>query len=222
MSEQPEKPAIFCGSMVRAILEDRKTMTRRVIQPPPSGTENFPPNQFCDSWYFRDAYYACPENDIGRYVKCPYGVPGTRLWVRETWAAFNTGYYDRPEMGVFYRADGEQERIDRGRWRPSIHMPRWASRLTLEVCEVRVERLQSISAEDARAEGIREVTKDGQVKKYCVYDRGDMSSTPWAEMARDPVSAYRLLWDSINGKRSGCSWADNPWVWKVSFRRLDQ
>ena len=97
-------------------------------------------------------------------------------------------------------------------------MPRWASRLTLEVKAVRVERLQEISEADARAEGIRLVTKDGTVNKFCVYDQGNYSSIPWSEMPRDAVSSYRSHWDSINAKR-GHGWVTNPWVWVVEFKK---
>ena len=96
-------------------------------------------------------------------------------------------------------------------------MPRKLSRITLEITAVRVERLQDISEEDAMAEGIRRVTKDGSLFKYCVYDKGDISSTPWAEMPHTAVGAYAALWNSINGAGS---WDANPWVWVIEFKKI--
>ena len=150
-------------------------------------------------------------------LRCPYGAPGDALWVRETWAPLGdilTEVIGRPRV---FRADADLVRDDSGdrvgwwlgetflegserpfRWRPSLHMPRWASRITLDVVSVRVERLQAISEADAEAEGVS----------------ADLESRT---LARD---AFRELWDSINGKRPGCSWDDDPWVWVVEFRRI--
>src|SRR5690606_17555323 len=158
---------------------------------------------------------------------CPYGAAGTRLWVRETWAPLGdqlTEVTGRPRV---FRADADLVRDDSGdrvgwwlgetflegserpfRWRPSLYMPRWASRITLEVTEVRVQRLQEITEEDAIAEGVAAnpyVMCDGTVDEL-------MSIS-----ARDN---FRALWDTINGKRPGCSWKANPWVWVVEFRRI--
>jgi hypothetical protein len=117
----------------------------------------------------------------------------------------------------FYRATGDTLPPS-WKWRPSIFMPRWASRITLEVTEVRIERVASISEYDAQAEGVSAVTKDGNLFKYCVMDRGDMSSQPWVEMPRSAVDAYAALWSRINGE---ASWAANPWVWALTFKRVD-
>jgi hypothetical protein len=132
---------------------------------------------------------------------CPYGVPGDRLWVRECWSCLDS--HSRPGSRIAFRADtadGERVRVD-APWRPSIHMPRWASRLTLEVTGVRVERLQDISEEDALAEG--------------------MERHLWEETMHGDthlqVLDYRALWESINGPGS---WDANPWVWAVSFKLL--
>lgn len=206
-----ERPILFQGAMVRALLAGTKTQTRRVVK------------GVALDWLHPDGFtpefVAHRENGL-----CPYGKPGDRLVVRETWQ-----YYDWTEDGypfVRYAADNASvlhehfsedwaERLqdvwvdlssvenltidnrarDR-RWRPSIHMPRWASRILLEITEVRVERLQSISEADARAEG-------------CVSD-----------VEGDAADHYASLWDSINGKRPGMAWADNPWVCAVSFRKL--
>lgn len=199
-----ERPILFSAPMVRAILDGRKSQTRRYLT--------------------SDTNFTCEELT---QLKCRYGVPGDRLWVRETWCAvlprkdggleYNGARLVTPPDGesveLWYRADGELGPIsclfdDGPRWRPSLHMPRWASRLTLEVTSVRVERLQDISEEDAKAEGI------GEAKPW-VFDGGGPAMGPTA------THAFMRLWDSINGKRPGCAWQDNPWVWAVTFRRVD-
>jgi len=180
-----ERPILFSGPMVRAILEGRKTQTRRVIKPQPVGS-NY-------------------RIDLKKPV-CPYGRPGDRLWVRETFVRFDRSHWP-PKYG--YKADtlgpgfeeSEQARKDLGyKWRPSIFMPRAASRLDLEVLGVRVERIQEISSEGAMDEG--------------VYKKIDQPANNFL-----PIPAFRELWDSINAKR-GFAWESNPWVWVVDFRKL--
>jgi len=144
-----ERPILFSGPMVRAILDGRKTMTRRVVKWK-YGENGTPACPIESVDRFADIVQGLAENLSGDPVpfceaKCPFGVPGDRLWVRETWQ--DIGAADRPEY--VYAADGEWS----GKWRPSIHMPRWASRITLEVVSVRVDRLEDISEEDAKAEG---------------------------------------------------------------------
>ena len=138
----------------------------------------------------------CPERDAHKLpsLKCPYGAPGDRLWVRETW--------DTDGKTIAYRATTPETTTDPEpmRWRPSIHMPRWASRLTLAVTSVRVERVQEITEADARAEGIEPQRSD--------YSGEDSNSLQ-----------FRDLWDSINAAR-GYGWAVNPWVWVVEFERV--
>jgi hypothetical protein len=214
-----ERPIIMQAHLVKAILDGRKTQTRRMIKHQPSGSENFPANDFCNQWFFRDAYYACPGNDIGRYVDCPYGKTGDRLWVRETHAIVPATAY-RASPGVEYRLspDGYSwavyragwERSQPGAWKPSIHLPRWASRLTLEVVSVRVEQVQSISDEDAEAEGIDALA-------LCAAPMCDCSGRNCPRI----VTAYADIWNNINGKRPGCSWSDNPFVWCIEFRRVE-
>jgi len=221
-----EHPILMSAPMVRAILDGTKTQTRRAVKVQP-------PDALNDGRWYADRYNNGPqwcwwgkrgtdvEHKCAHHIgqTCPFGVVGDRLWVRETWAPDPRA----PEVDgcAVYRATDEVTinahgaRVDR--WRPSIHMPRWASRITLEVTEVRVQRLGDISEDDALAEGIRKVTKDGNVMKYCVYDASnDHSSTPWSEMRRSPQLAYMRLWDSINGE--GASEV-NPWVWAISFKR---
>jgi hypothetical protein len=211
-----EHPILFSAPMVRAILDGHKTMTRRMVKYSPMLGD---PDQWCGR--IGEPEFRRIVGDYRRF--CHYCQPGDRLWVRETWAVHSlqmegqgTGYM------LQWRADGATREAawDGGRvsqsgetgddvldccrrqrdkgWRPSIHMPRWASRLTLAVTEILVERLQAISEEDAREEG----------------------ATP-CEHPMMHESTYRRyfagLWDQINGKRPGCSWADDPWVWVVSF-----
>ena len=201
--------------MVRAILEGRKTQTRRIVKPqPPNGCEYVINGAYSHALcYHADDPRICvaptPKSTDHR-LPCPYGQPGDRLWVRETWAPRGVYPVTRPD-GKFgaavieYRADGQRatwnhdpiQRI-KDDWRPSIFMPRWASRITLEVTKVRVERLQDINRGGAMAEGC-----------------------PFMNIAKmtKPLGWYRDLWESINGPGS---WAANPWVWVVEFRRINQ
>lgn len=200
-----ERPILFSGPMVRAIIDGRKTMTRRVVARVPKKAAD---PRFAESFIFRRDHL---------YLRCPYGQLGDRLWVRESWANIN-----KPGVApeIIYRADYDDHALaeygnDGGRWRPSIHMPRWASRITLEVTSVRVERLQEITAEDAIAEGIEIVGGEYSVNPYRNYLKG----TP-GEMnthCSSPVRSLQTLWDSINGKKH--PWASNPWVWVIQFRR---
>lgn len=196
MGEAKERPILFSGPMVRAILRgmDPKWQTRRAMRQDLMGACGEP-----DIWEPSGAGAWRSFNHITaetQHIHSPYGAPGDRLWVRETWGKLDMG-------SVCYRADDESAVPADGRWRPSIHMPKWASRLTLEVTEVRVQRLQEISEDDARAEG-----------PELWIDEGGRRTQ------RNPKTAFRILWDSINGERKGCAWEDNPWVWSVSFRRF--
>ena len=194
-----ERPILFKGEMVRAILEGRKTQTRRVIKPvQPRADGRWPAG--------RD-----PLPD------CPHGVPGDRLWVRETWEPY-------PGGKVVFRADMMfgVKTAPLIRWRPSIFMPRAACRLMLEVTDVRVQRVQDISEADAKAEGLKGITKDGHTVKYGIPDRDGFPGTDddgweWQNWNTDPRLAFRRLWDSINKPR-GFGWDENPWVWCISFK----
>ena len=190
-----EKPIIFSGEMVNAILGGRKTQTRRLVKNLGvwvDGCMSMAKPEFND---FGDEAWIWPD---GTTVNCPYGVIGDALWVRETWAPdmlIRRGTKPTPDMGVIWKASDDilpnQHRFG-GRWNPPIFMPHWASRLTLRITDVRAERLQDISEEDAMAEGI-----------------------PNRPREEGPVGEYADLWDSINAKRA--PWKSNPLVWVLTF-----
>lgn len=187
-----EHPILFSGEMVRAILDGHKTQTRRAIN-----TQL----QLCQS----------PDDEPKWFIaNCPYGQAGDHLWVRETWGAVSKSEHAAPleECNIEYRADlpvgctdqpggwpvedakGNEEAPH---WKPSIYMPRWASRITLEITSVRVERLQNIKPDDVEDEGFfRDVLN---------------------------IERFMVLWDLINTKR-GYSWESNPWVWVIEFLRV--
>ena len=213
-----EHPILFSGLMVNAIFAETKTVTRRIIRLP-EGMDSIRAGVNC--WIaFRGI--------VQEYVRCPYGVPGDRLWVRETW-----GVGSRPDPregakdGIEYRADeaGLDEHEDlplrsapadvdlsnmRSGWRPSIHMPRWASRLSLRITSVRVERLQDITPHDVLAEGF------GHELATRMAEDGEAVEAINAEL----LDAFAAGWDRINGKRA--AWATNPWCWVVDFKRDDE
>lgn len=201
-----ERPILFSGPMVRAILAGRKTMTRRVIKPQPyynrAGFLSWKTSG-CLQNFERSA-----ETMLARH--CPYGVPGDRLWVRET---FGTEWRSmRPTNGdtIYYAADGDAKMVER--WRPSIHMPRWASRITLEITGVRVERLKDISEQDAVAEGVQGLEK----MMAGGTDTRDPDSGVEHALISNPITCFSFLWESINGRES---WDANPWVWVVEWER---
>ena len=211
------RPILFSSEMVKAILKDQKTMTRRV-------------------------------NSIGEYYisdkKCPYGVVGDRLWVRETW------YYEEhmhdstegtPDLPgdlyshrLVFKADCPDYPVNVGvgqhGWRPSIFMPRWASRITLEITGIRVERLQDITEEDAEKEGMPDEVPMSPV--YCPVCEGRGFRDAYHPLSLGYMEVdctecdtarkkFKNLWDSINGKKPGKTWKDNPWVWVIEFRMIN-
>lgn len=214
-----DRPILFSGPMIRAILDGQKTQTRRVVKNQPAdaeGCEGQVAGPVCldmEPWthFFR---WLLPSGISAGFL-CPYGQPGDRLWVRETWGLHGRGDYTwwcRDSIKgrtaddllcsyeLAYAADATSEY---DHWRPSIHMPRWASRLTLEVTSVRVERLQDITEDDARAEGAAAEPSEA------------LADSPVGLSARE---AFADLWSSINGSES---WASNPWVWVVNFKRVE-
>jgi hypothetical protein len=205
-----EHPILFSGPMVQAILANRKTQTRRKVKLLPwmyrakmTLAEAWADMGFGDGWYLKVKH---EPSDALQRVYCPCGKVGDRLWVRETWAQYNGS--DSPH--AFYKADWHSDQPPI--WKPSIHMPRWASRITLEITAVRVERLQDTSEADCLAEGIQRCTKDGELYKY------GWDALPWVYWALNPRVAYRALWESINGPES---WEANPWVWVIEFKRVE-
>jgi hypothetical protein len=204
-----ERPILFSGEMVRAILEGRKTQTRRVA----SIADNV---RICEG----TAKGFLPGLPDGFVIPCPYGQTGDRLWVREAWCPATWGSYEprkeiprRPSDALIqFRADyRSRSSVDYdGHWKPSIFLPRWASRLTLEITKIRVERVQEISHEDALAEGC---------KGYEWVESSPYIAGPHTDAGQLPAEEYKELWDSINGKR-GFGWDKNPWVWVIEFRRI--
>lgn len=206
-----ERPILFDAEMVRAILAGRKTQTRRIVQPQPG--DEWHPASYGEVHKLRDGEFVFrngepvvigwgPSNhDGGEAFPCPYGKPGDRLWVREAW-----GEHPEIEACTCYKAD-PGHKYDGIKWKPSIHMPRARCRMRLEVTDVRVERLQDISEEDAKAEGI-EIIQGGFYKNYLGGEVAGCSS---------PELSFYSLWESINGIGS---WDKNPWVWALTFRRF--
>ncbi|QXX84277.1 morphogenetic protein [Providencia sp. R33] len=213
-----ERGIIFNSEMVRAILDGRKTQTRRIINPQPELTQK-------SGFKWKGGLFGAGSDDRETnrnfaHKKCPLGKVGDRLWVRETWQGplVDEDHLDnyRADADKFqtsefceYAADGGYRpefcdldgNIHYG-WKPSSNMPRWASRITLEITDVRVERLQSISEEDAKAEGFDNSQSDAA------------NSIGWFEK---PVRAFRRDWENINGTDG---WDSNPWVWVIEFKRV--
>jgi hypothetical protein len=200
-----ERPILFSAPMVRALLDGRKTMTRRVVKPQPPFDCSYAINGarthalcYQTSKTLKNAVWVPPTpKSTDHRLPCPYGQPGDRLWVRETFALEPKSYAGDK---VIYRAD---EKPTSGAWKPSIFMPRWASRITLEITGVRVERLQDITTADIDAEGV----DNGHTNRMMGKRHEAMQSMAW-----------EALWKSINGAES---WQANPWVWVIEFRRIE-
>ncbi|BAW24347.1 MULTISPECIES: hypothetical protein [Pseudomonas] len=217
MSQAKERPILFSGSMVSAILDGRKTVTRRPIKPSMRGFDvSFELHQQEDgSWRPMHTFDESCMDDQGTEhpVICPYGKPGDRLWVRETWYCDHfevmRGPYLKPadldvtearsDGTLVYAADGLTPfEADQPAWKPSIHMPRWASRILLEVTDVGVEQLQAIS--------IGQICKEGLARS--IYEFIPVTTA---------FDAFAEVWDSINGPGA---WEANPWVWAVEFKQV--
>ncbi len=216
-----ERPILFSAPMVQAILNGRKTQTRRILKSrwfkisEDSGHLRFDPDSDSDNGR---SLAGCgpfdPKNLESQRHACsfnPYGQAGDRLWVRETWRELGSVQRADGKIGVgtnfyrnlIYRADGHE--YD-GPWRPSIYMPRKASRITLEIINIRVEQLQEITREDAAAEGMSFL--DSSTGRHQMCD---------GESAAQYM--FQTRWDSLNAKR-GYSWESNPWVWVIEFKKL--
>jgi hypothetical protein len=203
-----ERPILFSTPMVQAILEGRKTMTRRIVKPQPDArglrTTNVP-------W----------EDWRGREVKCPYGELGDRLWLKETTCCVMLDHAPDLLQGMdsqtAYKASVHEDWIEYAKekygykWTPSIYMPRSASRITLEITDVRVERLQDISEKDAKSEGAKDSISIDEMK--------ELSKLNWE--IKTPFSGHQFgflsIWCKINGVES---WEQNPWVWVISFKQV--
>lgn len=187
-----ERPILFSAEMVNAILDGRKNQTRRIVKPEPDSILNGEPYWNIGGLRLRET--------ANNPLHCKYGLVGDSLWVRET-------FWHNDEIpgidGCCYRADGEMPRhMEHSKWKPSIFMPRLASRILLEITDIRVEQLQNISEKDAKAEG-------------CRCNKDTCAETGYGNY-RD---SYRALWESINGK---WSWDTNPFVFAISFKRITQ
>lgn len=227
-----ERPILFSAPMVRAILDGRKTQTRRVVKPAPAdvvqliGADDRPTGEY--------GLALDPEftRVLQKTIRCPYGVPGDRLWVRESGKLLSEAFDHDPARGKdlwrdagWQYADGSVKQLldydpPLSEWvddcsaisRPSIHMPRWASRITLEITSVRVERLNDISAADADAEGF-----GGEFPDRVMPDVFPPRDGGWGHLSMP--ECYARLWEHINGPGS---WAANPFVWVVEFKRVTQ
>jgi hypothetical protein len=205
-TETRERPILFSAPMVRAILAGRKTQTRRVVKPQP--LLNYP----------------------GIENHCPYGQPGDQLWVRESFRYF----FDEAKLYdcIQYSADGTLYKPSGLNWetgmafsekceppykmKPSIHMPRWVSRINLEITGVQVERVRDISDDDALAEGVDTESDDCA---WAVAEKAAIAGVPIVGGSQERF-AFANLWDSINAAR-GCGWEMNPWVWVIEFRSVE-
>lgn len=206
-----ERPIMFSADMVCAIIDGRKTQTRRALSPQPLDVliKQEPwANQAIRVLDGARCWCAKLQDKPprGKMIYCRFGEVGDRLWVRESWAPCIGGPCE-PGNPVLYRADNG-DAYEKLNWKPSIHMPRWASRLLLEITDVRVERLHSIGkdgrkAKDVLAEGIEQQA----IERMREFFHPDDS----------PALAFAQLWEQINGKGS---WRLNPWVWVVSFKRI--
>jgi len=244
-----EWPILFSGKMVRAILDGRKIQTRRVIKKQPENGESIdgchwgntgwafwknggctcvstsmPPGFTGDRLWVRETW-ADVNSEMGPSIayKEDCSLIGWEDFSKEFGPDYGAGpsmnYEKYPGNYTMWCSDLFNNEPGHG-WRSSIHMPRWASRINLEITNVRVERVQNISEEDCRSEGILGFTKDQKVWKYWPCDPvdGPMKNT-WVALPRTPKKAFEYLWDSINEKRGGFGWSENPWVWVIEFRK---
>lgn len=242
-----ERPILFNTDMVKALLDGHKTQTRRPVKPQPNRSTQVLREPMGDDVLWRFKY--------GDNLKCPLGVVGDRLWVRETWRI--TGWIEEGEVSLEYKThnsphadyievddadlferlwiqssdDAEKAGLKPSllgqygwklgeaptRWRPSIHMPRWACRTVLEITDIRVERVQDISEEDCMAEGL--------LKSYIVADWPHINDCEYRFDREDKhgygsaIGAFRTLWNSVYDKR-GLGWNKSPFVWVITFKRI--
>ncbi|AMS22156.1 hypothetical protein AYK59_19205 [Pseudomonas synxantha] len=212
MSQVKESPILFSAPMVRAILESRKTVTRRTVKATKAHADGFIMLDHGKGWRPYNAFgdFTSDHEGMEYPIACPYGKPGDRLWVRETFGLQVRHYGGGAGEHIVYRAtnpdaiycksaEGQEYPV---KWKPSIHMPRHSSRILLKITDVRVERLQDITEDQATAEGV------------CA---SAVESFKAAGVERPAGFAFRDIWTSINGDEG---WPSNPWVWVVEFKRV--
>ena len=224
-----ERPILFSAPMVRALLDGSKTQTRRALK---VRCQEIGERDDGSRWPWSEH----PDTASDHWHACPYGQAGERLWVRETWYCddyrLQSGPYLKPEemdveearqSGMLaYAADGTTPyEADQPVWKPSIHMPRWASRILLEIVSVRVERLKECSEVDAIAEGATHIRSQAWDREHFpawryLFEEAVAAGTK-PPIGPSPAQAYEKLWESINGAGS---WDANPWVWVVEFKRV--
>lgn len=199
-----ERPILFSTPMIKAIIDGRKTMTRRLLKKQPL---DILPMNVPNQWITLDVKEPEPH---GKVIKCRFGVPGDRLWVRETFSLIE----ENGAQKIIYRADYpeidslELEECGYTAWKPSIFLPHQYSRITLEITNIRVERLQEITEDEAGKEGIPECRKPQRDTCFlCPFEK---------ELCN---VGFSNLWDSINGKTY--PWSSNPWVWVIQFKKLE-
>lgn len=218
MDHEPRyRPILMSTPMATAVLERRKTETRRIVKP--------------DIAHILSSGSPAERELI--LEECPYGIVGDRLWARETWRLEELNQHAGPRLSlsIEYKAGGHGVNLeltdDKDReqayramkhgsaWRPGIHMPRWACRMVLQLTEVRAERLKFINENGVRAEGLQQCTKDGMLYKW------GWEGLPWTDWHEGgAVKAFSSLWDGLNAGR-GYPWAENPWVWVLCFKYLE-
>jgi hypothetical protein len=223
-----ERPILFSGPMVRAVLDGTKTQTRRAVKPSARQTQWLSGATFTASPRLTIALSkgrlgAACQHPLGgplTWIACPFGSPGDRLWLRETW--WHGPQPDRAEYDADFDDDATLSALAYGAKRkPSIHMPRWASRITLEITDVRVEQLRDISEEDARAEGVSPCARcDGRGidPVRVVHDPEWCAECGGGSQGMTARDEFAWLWDSLNPT---ASWEMNPWVWVLEFKRVE-
>jgi hypothetical protein len=194
--EVKERPILFSAPMVRAILERRKTQTRRIAKHPLAVAA-----KRIHSYKNQSEFDCVLGDDAGGIIYCPHGKPGDRLWVRETWAR-TTIAQSAPLAETFVYRECDTRTDYGGPWKPSIFMPRAACRITLAITSIKIERLHDISESDAIAEGCK----------------GGHGSIPGYEYSATPLEHFQHTWNTINGAGA---WSANPWVWVVEFKRIE-
>lgn len=215
-----ERGIIFNAEMVRAVLEGRKTQTRRIMKVQPESNQ-LGLLRITASTKSSDIgkYHWAESNATGNHVRsklfaCPYGAVGDRLWVRETFEPLPDHEEPAGCSHVLYSADVP---FPNRKWTPSIHMPRWASRITLEITGVRVERLQDISESDAVAEGIEPLPLEPDMPQF-YHEYFPIGIKNGLRCNMSAASSFSGLWEAIYGKES---WQANPWVWVIEFKRVE-